>query len=157
MLGRVLDKGEICSSFYAMHGNKRGCLCPTTFQSQWCYWLPLQDCDVGVQIQYCTNRGVCNPRRLEERSAAVIFSLLMTVIYWFMIRTLGSASLDHVACASRRFSLVVSLIKTEVILQPSSRWLPFTSLLHLSLQAVLKAVDKICYLCYCKYWGWRLL
>lgn len=68
MLGQVLDDGELSNPFGISNGTKQGCLLtPLLFIIFFSMMLSVafKDCNMGIPIQFHTDGGVFNLRRLQ--------------------------------------------------------------------------------------------
>ena len=123
MEARVLDQGSFSATFNVSNGVKQGCvLTPTLFSIM--FAMLIRDAfhdtdDAGIYLNYRTDGGIFNLRRLRAKTTVVSCCSPMTVPLWH-IYTLEHIQklMDCFANAAKRFGHTISLKKTEVMLQP---------------------------------------
>jgi len=150
----VIENGEISSDFDVSNGTKQGCvLAPLLFTVFFAMMLQVafQDCEAGVPIHYRTDGDVFDLRRLQAKTKlqlAVLRDLLFTDDCALVAHTPADLQLsfDQFFNAAKRFSLTISLKKTEAMCQlyPPSQ----TASVRITAgdDTVLKCVHKFCYL-----------
>lgn len=153
MSARVLDNGELSEPFTVSNGVKQGCvMAPTLFSVLFAAVLieAFKDINVGVYIQYRTDGKLFNLRRLQAHTKVIeqlVRDLLFADDCALMAHTQQDMQviMDKFSAATKRFGLVISIKKTQVMYQPAPGQ-PYQSP-HVHVDGVeLEAVDKFVYL-----------
>ena len=136
MLASMQECGETSDLFPVTNGTKQGCvLAPTLFSIVFSLMLfdAFHDLDRGVHIQFRSDGGMLNLRRLQARTK----TQLMLIKHMLFA--------DMFARASERFGWTISIKKTEVMYQPApdkSHKNPIVTINN----TPLKSVETFCYL-----------
>ncbi len=153
MTARVQESGVLSEPFPVTNGTKQGCvLAPTLFAIVFSALLleAFRDMDKGVYLQFRTDGGLFNLRRLKARTKVMemlIRDLLFADDCALVAHTLEDiqSMMDCFAAAARRFGLTISIKKTESMYQPAPGKSYVDPLVTIE-GTTLKPVKKFCYL-----------
>ena len=127
MSARVLDDGELSEAFPVTNGVKQGCvLAPTLFSMMFSAMLTeaFRNCDHGININYRSDGGLFNLRRLQARTKvnqSVVNSLLFADDCALNTNDRGEMQelMDNFSSSCDNFGLTINTKKTEILYQPA--------------------------------------
>jgi len=153
MTASVIENGERSPEFDVSNGTKQGCgLAPLLFCIFFSMMLLIafQNTSKGIPLHYLTDGDLFNTWRFQAPTkvhTAIIRDLLFADDCALVAHTLPDIQelFDRFADAARRFSLTVSLKKTEVMLQsyPTNQSATATVMAG---DTILTSTSKFCYL-----------
>ena len=154
MFARVQECGESSDPFPVTNGTKQGCVLAPTLFVPTVFSLVLldtfQDLDRGVYIQFRSEGGLFNLRRLQARTKTLkmlIRDMLFADDCALVAHSLKDIQLitDMFPHVFERFGLTISIKKTEVMYQPAPDKTHTNPVVTIN-NTHLKSMEKFCYM-----------
>ena len=155
-MARVVENGSVSDPFPVTNGVKQGCvLAPNLFSLMFASMLfsALSNSDAGITVRYRCDGRFFDLRRLKAKTKALDALVRDFLFYDCALAALNEPDLQELATclstAAKAFGLTISLLKTEVMLQPAPGLSPPEPSIVIEDATLKKNVETLTYLGSC--------